>query len=111
MLALTKQTQLELHLCAAQQLLHTPLDREIAQVGVVLADTNEQDRHVRGVDDADQSADHVSNRIALGNDETIQSSARAKRSVEVPRLGNRICPHERLVKERVSIPPEWTLGR
>ena len=71
----------------------------------MLADTNEQDRHVRGVDNADQRADHVSNRIAFGNDEAVQSSARAKCSVEVPRLGNRICAHKRLIEEQVSISP------
>lgn len=71
----------------------------------MLADTNEQDGHVRGVDDADQGADHVSNRVTFGNDEAIQSSARTKRSVEVPRLGDGIRAHKRLVQKQVSIPP------
>lgn len=73
-----------------------------------MADTNEQDGHVRGVDDADQRADHVSNRVTFGNDEAIQSSARPKRGVEVPRLGDGIRAHKRLIRKQISIPLGWT---
>ncbi len=62
----------------------------------MLPDADEQHRHVGGVHDADERADHVADDIALRYDEAIQSAARSKRRVEVARLGNRVRADERL---------------
>lgn len=50
---------------ATQELLHGPLDGKVAQVRVVLADADEEDGHVCGVDEADEGADHVADSVAL----------------------------------------------
>lgn len=83
-------------LAITQEFLHCPLDGEVAQVGVVLADTDKEDGDIGGVDERDKSADHVANCIALGNDETIEGADGAEGSVEVAGLGDRICPDEGL---------------
>lgn len=83
-------------LIAAQQLLHRPLDRKVAQVRVVLADADKQDGHVGGVDEADEGADHVADGVALGDDEAVEGADGAKGGVEVARLRDRVGADERL---------------
>ena len=87
---------MDILLVITQELLYRPFDREVPQIRVVLPYTNKEYRNIRGVDKAHESADHVPYRITLGDDKTIQGTARSKGGVEVPCLGNRISAHKRL---------------
>lgn len=59
-------------LSCCQQFLNCPLDGEISQIRVVLSDTNKENGHSSGMNQADERANHISDSIALGNQETIQ---------------------------------------
>lgn len=87
---------------AAKQLLHGPLDGKVAQVRVVLADADEEDGHVGGVDQADEGADHVADGVALGDDEAVEGADGAEGGVEVARLGDGVGADEGLVQDGVS---------
>ena len=81
---------------AAQQLLDRPLDGEVAQVGVVLPDADEQDGHVGRVDEADERSHHVADGVALGDDEAVEGADGAEGGVEVAGLGDRVGADEGL---------------
>ncbi len=49
----------------------------------MLADADEEDGHVGGVDDADERAHHVAHRVTLGDDEAVESAAWPERRIEV----------------------------
>lgn len=77
--------------CTTQQLLNSPLDGEVPQIRVVLANADEQNRNIGGMYDADQSPDHVSDGVAFRDDEPVQGTTRSKSRVEVPGLSNGVC--------------------
>lgn len=77
-------------LVVAEELLNGPLDREVAEVRVVLADADKEDGYVCGVNEGDEGADHVADRVALGDDEAVEGAEGAKGGVEVARLGDRV---------------------
>lgn len=89
-------------LVAAQQLSYSPLDRKVPQVRVMLTDSHKHNRHVGRVNQTDQRSHHVTDSIALGDDETVQSTLRAKGRVEVTSLGNGICSNKSLEKRNVN---------
>lgn len=80
----------------AQQLLNSPLDGEVAQVRVVLANTDKEHGDIGGMDETDKRADHVTDRVALGDDEAVQGAYGAEGGVEVARLGDRVGANEGL---------------
>lgn len=53
----------------------------------MLANANEEHGHVCGVDDGDERANHVADRVTLGHDEAVETAASAKGRVEVAGLG------------------------
>lgn len=53
-------------LSCCQQFLNCPLDGEISQIRVVLSDTNKENGHSSGMNQADERANHISDSIALG---------------------------------------------
>lgn len=81
---------------ATQKFLDCPLDGEVTQVGVVLADADEEDGDVCGVDEADEGADHVADGVALGDDEAVEGADGAEGGVEVAGLGDGVCAYEGL---------------
>jgi hypothetical protein len=68
----------------------------------MLADADEQNRHVGSMDDADEGSDHVADRVALGDDEAIESSAGPEGRVEVPRLCDTVSADESLNRVLIS---------
>lgn len=83
-------------LIITQKLLYSPFDREVPQIRVMLSNTHKQHGNVRRVDEAHERADHVPDRIALGDDEPVQGPARSECGVEVPRLSDRVCAYQGL---------------
>jgi hypothetical protein len=66
----------------------------------MLANANKEDWHIRCVDHADQSSNHISDSITFGDDESIKGSATSKRCIEISCLGDRVCSNQSL----------WTLA-
>lgn len=62
----------------------------------MLSYADEKDRHIGGVDETDQRSNHVAHRVALGDDEAVESADGAERRVEVARLGDGVCSHKGL---------------
>jgi hypothetical protein len=54
----------------------------------MLPNANKQHRYIRGMHNADQRADHVSDGVTLRDDEAIQRPAGPKSGIEVPGLGD-----------------------
>lgn len=65
----------------------------------MLANADKEHGYTGGVDEGDQSADHVADGIALGDDEAVERAGGAKGGVEVAGLGHRIGSHEGLEKK------------
>ncbi len=65
----------------------------------MLADADEQDGNVGGVHEADQGADHVSDRVALGDDKAVERAVRAQGRVEVACLRHGIRADKGLAEE------------
>jgi len=80
----------------AEELLDGPLDGKVAQVRVVLADADEEDGDVCGVDEGDEGADHVADGVALGDDEAVEGADGAECGVEVARLSDGVGADEGL---------------
>lgn len=54
----------------------------------MLANSHKHNGHVGRVDQTDKGADHVTDGVALGDDEAVQGAIGAKGRIEVARLGN-----------------------
>lgn len=73
-------------LVAAEKLLNCPFDREIPQIRIVLSNTNKKNGHVGRVHKADESAHHVADGVAFGDDEAVKRPHGSEGSVEVAGL-------------------------
>lgn len=83
-------------LIAAQELLDSPLDREVSQVRVVLSHANKQHRYIGCMHQTDQRTDHISHSVTLGDDKAVECPHRAKSRIEVAGLSNRVCTDKSL---------------
>lgn len=62
----------------------------------MLANSHKHHRHVRRVDQTDKGTDHVTDGVALGDDEAVQGAIRAKGRIKVACLGNGVCSYKSL---------------
>lgn len=60
----------------------------------MLANANEQDGDIGGVDQADEGADHVADCIAFGDDEAVKRADGPEGRVEVAGLGDGVCTNQ-----------------
>lgn len=62
----------------------------------MLANADEQNGDVGGVDQTDECADHVADSVALGDDEAVERANGSEGGVEVAGLGDGVCTDEGL---------------
>jgi hypothetical protein len=89
-------------LIIAQQFLYSPLDGEITQVRIVLANSDKENGDIGCVHETDKRADHVADGIALGDDEAVERADGAERGIEVAGLCDGVGADEGLEGNIVS---------
>ena len=67
--------KLKYYKCLFHQFVHSPADVQTPQITVVLTHAQKHHRDAGGVHHADEGADHVAHRVALGDDEAVHADA------------------------------------